>query len=93
MSIFVCDKCGWAHMGLSKDAIEESAEEFMQYYDQLSEEQRTSYYGSEVVTKENLISSQEICFNCGGSYKNTHAVTPEDKIPDGCTIQGIRLPD
>ena len=80
-------------MGLSKDAIEESAEEFIQYYDQLSEEQRKSYYRSEVVTKESLIARSERCFSCGGTYKNFHPEVPEDKIPDGCTIQGIRIPD
>lgn len=93
MTIFVCDKCGWAHLGFTKDAIEESAEEFMQYYDRLSEEQRKNYYGSEVISKSNIISSQEICFNCGESYKNFHAEVPEDKIPGGCTIQGIRNPN
>lgn len=93
MTIFVCNKCGWAHMGLSEDAIEESAEEFMQYYDGLDEEQRKTYYRSEVVTKERLISRQEHCFNCGTFYKNFHQEVPEDKIPDGCTIQGIRIPD
>lgn len=90
MTIFVCNKCGWAHFGLTKDTIKESAEEFLQYYDRLSEEQRKNYYGQEVVTKERLISRQEHCFNCGGSYKNFHTEVSEDKIPDGCTIQGIR---
>ncbi len=93
MTIFVCDKCGWAHFGLTKEAIEDSSEEFMQYYDQLSEEQRKSYYRSKVVTKESLIYRQEHCFNCGGSYMDFHPETSEDKIPDGCTIQGIRIPD
>jgi len=93
MTIYVCDKCGWAHFGLTKDAIEKSAVEFMQYYDQLSEEQRKSYYRSKVVTKESLIYRQEHCFNCGGSYMDFHPETSEDKIPDGCTIQGIRIPD
>jgi protein-arginine kinase activator protein McsA len=93
MTIYVCDKCGWAHFGLTKDAIEKSAVEFMQYYDQLSEEQRKSYYGINPITKEDFNNRTKICFNCGGSYKNFHIETPADKIPDGCTIQGILIPD
>lgn len=92
MSIFVCNNCGWAHFGVAKDFIEKSSEDFMQYYDGLSVEQRKSY-GQNSITKSNLISKYMHCFNCGGSYENFHVETAADKIPDGCTIQGILISD
>ena len=93
MSIYVCNKCGWAHMGLTKESIEKSATEFVDYYNTLPADKQKDYYGDREVTYKDLVERYNHCFNCGGSHLNFHPEVPEDKIPYGCTIQGILLPE
>lgn len=93
MTTYVCNKCGWAAFGVTKDFVEKSTTEFIEYYDALEEDKQKDYYGDKKVTKENLVERYSHCFNCGGSYLNFHQEMSDDKIPDGCTIQGIQILD
>lgn len=89
MISLVCNKCGWAHFGVSKEYAKQSVDEFVDYYQKLSDSDKKQFYGETEVTKLNLLAKYEHCFNCSGPYTDFHIETVLDKIPMGVTIQPI----
>jgi len=89
--ILICNSCGWAHFGLSKEVARKSIKEFIEYYGTLTPEQKESYYVNrqENYVEEDLYRKYELCFNCGGSREDFHIETEEDKVPAGVTLQPI----
>jgi hypothetical protein len=93
MMSLVCNKCGWAHFGVSKEYAQKATDEFVEYYQRMSYAERKRFYGETEVTKLNLLAKYEHCFNCSGTYSDFHIETPEDKISYGVTIQPIIIAD
>jgi hypothetical protein len=89
MVTLICNKCGWAHFGMTRQRVINSVEEFLQYYNNLPQSDRISYYGSGSLSFKSLYDKYLKCFRCGNYYDNFHPETEEDRIPIGVTMQPI----
>lgn len=103
---FCCKNCGWIHFGMSRENCELEVQNFNDYFNTLSDEDKLKYYGGFVrnekgdlvpnsdisAIKKSSIETYQKCFNCGGSYKDFRAATLVElnKI-DGSTIQPIMI--
>jgi len=96
MAIMVCNKCGWAAFGISRDDAEEQTQAFGEFISKQSDEDKASF-GFGVLARDpdkkwsfdEHFSHFEHCFNCGNTYHDFHEETEADKIPIGVTLQGI----
>jgi hypothetical protein len=89
MVTMICNKCGWAHFGVSKEYAQKSTDEFIEYYQRMSYAERKRFYGETEITKLQLLAKYEHCFNCSRPYSDFHEETKEDRVPLGVTIQPI----
>ena len=85
----VCNKCGWAHFGVSEEYAHISAKNYIEYYESLSDLDKINYYGTLVQTESEFFERYKSCFSCGNDYKDFHTETPKDIISDGVTLQPI----
>lgn len=91
----ICNKCGRAHVPLSRAAVEAQAREFGAYIaPQTPETQALFGLGPLARTPKEWnfaehVAQAEHCFRCGNDYENFHDQTAADSVPAGCTLQGI----
>ena len=85
----ICNKCGWAHFGVTRDNAVNSIDDFLKYYNKLNEIEKTTFYGAEPVTFGSMYRKYLKCFHCGGHYNDFHAETEDDKVPIGVTMKPI----
>ena len=83
MSLRTCNRCGWVHMGVTRQHAEQSVAEFNTFFETQPPEVR-EMYGN----KPSSITAYERCFHCGGPHTDTREPKAGD-CPDGCTIQPI----
>lgn len=79
-----CKNCGWIHFSVTRKYAEAEVNNFNNYFNQLSKEDQSMYYGGEASS----IASYENCFRCGNSYKN-FVKALDKEIPKGSTLQPI----
>lgn len=95
--IRICNACGWAHVGQTADTLKAQALSFQSYIEQQPPETQAQFgYGplsrdQAVFDLTAHLKSSEHCFSCQGSYLNFHDETPEDRVPQGSTLQPIRV--
>lgn len=82
MRQLTCTKCGWVHMGVTREYAERSVAEFNAFYYSAEPKVQECYGGPAT------IETYEVCFLCGTSYKYTRPTIAGD-APDGVTIQPI----
>lgn len=91
----ICNKCNWAHFPRTREEVEDESKSFGVYINsQTPEVQEQFGIGPLSKTKrewnlEEQISSSEHCFKCGNTHKDFRDENENDKIPMGCTLQGI----
>jgi rubredoxin len=79
-----CNKCGWVHLGVSREEAIEQVNAFNFYFDSLKEEERIQYYGNTPAS----IEEYSACSRCGNDWKDFRRTLPEE-VPDGSTIGAI----
>lgn len=84
MEYVTCNKCGWVHMGVSREHAEDEVRRFNEYFDGLPVEKQEDYYGG----KKSSVLNYEKCFRCGSNWENFRR-SREGDCPDGCTIGPI----
>lgn len=93
----ICNKCGWAHFPVEREQVEKQAREFGEYIASADQETKSMFgFGPERKWSfESHVAKSEKCFRCGNHYTDFHDATEGDKlnIPDGCTVQGIVVPN
>lgn len=94
-NIRICNQCGWAHFGRTRQEVEQEADDFGRYI-QTQPPEVQAQFGFGPLSKqqrewsrEEQIKSSARCFRCGNDHKNFHDETPNDHVPVGCTMQGI----
>jgi protein-arginine kinase activator protein McsA len=93
--MMICNKCGWAHFPTTRFEVEEQASSFGEYIkNEKPETQKMFGFGPLSKEKkewsfESHVKQSEKCFRCGNSYENFREENETDKIPMGCTLQGI----
>lgn len=91
----VCKACGWMHVGLTREAVEQQAREFGEFIVQQPPETQAMFglgplsRTGEVWEFHAHVARSERCFRCGNPYTNFRDVIDADKIPFGSTLQGI----
>lgn len=91
----ICNKCGWAHFPRTRQEVEAESKSFGEYITQQSPETQAQFgYGPLSQTKREFdvkehFSHVEHCFRCKNSYTDFREENDQDKIPNGCTLQGI----
>lgn len=73
-----CKKCGWVHMGVTREHAEAEVKRFNDYYDTLSPEKQNDYYGK----RRSHIGLYARCW-CGNDQFRP---SKDDDCPVGCTI-------
>jgi protein-arginine kinase activator protein McsA len=93
--LIVCNKCGWNHFSRTRKEVEIETRSFGDYIQKQTPKTQENF-GLGPLSKnkkewsfENQMKSSEHCFNCGNDHKDFHEATDKDKVPMGCTLQGI----
>lgn len=82
--LVTCKACGWVSFAVTRKFAENAVRRFNEYFDRLTYEQQQAYYGG----GKSSIQDYELCFRCGGGYKNFRKAKKDD-CPSGCTINPI----
>ena len=91
----ICNQCGWAHFPRTRSEVETETRSFGQYIQTQAPEVQADFgLGPLSKTKrewsfEEQMQASEKCFRCGNDHHNFRDENETDKIPIGCTIQGI----
>lgn len=93
--LMICNKCGWAHFPRTREEVEKESRDFGEYINKQSAETQ-EHFGLGPLSKnkkewnfEESVKSSEKCFRCGNDHKDFREENENDKIPMGCTLQGI----
>lgn len=95
----ICNKCGWAHFPRTRADVEAETRSFGEYIQKQTPEVQESFgFGPLSKTQrewsfDEQVKSSEKCFRCGNDYHDFRDENDSDKIPMGCTLQGIITTD
>lgn len=85
----ICNKCGWAHVAMSREAALAHVLIMQQQFIELTPEKQIELYGSTDFDPSLEIKQVEQCCRCGNSHYDFHDLRNDEKLRDGITLPGI----
>lgn len=97
----ICNKCGWAHFGVSEEYTIRECDSFERFITTQDEKTQGMYgYGPQswsaqrgaepkVWDREAYLNQYRCCFRCGADHTEFHDETEADHVPMGVTMQPI----